>query len=674
MESAVVSDQLKGLLDGSEVRAAVFTTYTFEPEFFELEVIPLLLPGDTPYSTDIRVKEFQVRDALRQASLPLEVFYDLQMFRKEGQVSPAMEYLCHGVHAGNAAFHPKLILILAYSEEYKSEYLLVGAGSNNLSQAGWWDNIECQHWEQVWSGEVDKQFLKQLKKDVKVLAAEQHFTSVVEGSALEKIAVFLDQCSGTEDGKSADYYGLSDKSRFQSFMRSISNKRLTYTNWTLEIISPFFADDVDNNEHAFFYKLGVKEIHLLLPKDQEGRALCHQDYFNHIDAQDSIKWADWSDSTAKSLGIATQIYRRLHAKVYHFYNRKQAWVFVGSVNFTHKAMHDNVEAGFFVKLDHPSPLLQVKDVPEPLGFNPPVDEVPGSLSDTEELALPQIHLAYDWLQRSLTASTEPYFSYTIDILTPEGKPAIANWSITGANNSYEGEVDRLEQLLANGSLVNVLGSNTKTGEVFSPHTVMLQQTGWSHKPIDMPDLSAEQILAIYADMSPDRRQLLMMNAMVKKLVLAKEAGEITLLDEEIASEEFFSEYAEIFHAFRRLKRRLQEALDADNNSLVDYYLSGQGMDSLPTLIERASDDNECTVKPVTSYLLLLSAREIYQEREFLRRPLIKFKLKNLDKRIQRLKASERIQLEDNSPDRRKRFFLWFEEQFFKQYKTRAVTE
>lgn len=197
--------------------------------------------------------------------------------------------------------------------------------------------------------------------------------------------------------------------------------------------------------------------------------------------------------------------------------------------------------------------------------------------------------------------------------------------------------------------------------------MMLQQTGWSHKPIEMPDLSTEQILAIYADMSPDRRQLLMLNAMVKQLVLVKAAGEITLLDDEIVSEEFFSEYAEIFHAFRCLKQRLQEALEAENMALLDYYLTGQGMDSLPTLIERASDEDDTSVKPVTAYLLLLSAREIYQYKPLSKRPLIKKKLTALDKSIRALKASSRIQLEDNSSARRKIFFAWFERQFFEQY-------
>ena len=67
MEAAVVSDYVKVLLDECEVEAGVFTTYTFDPEFFELEVIPLLLSGNTPFSSDSRVKQFQVREKPRHS-------------------------------------------------------------------------------------------------------------------------------------------------------------------------------------------------------------------------------------------------------------------------------------------------------------------------------------------------------------------------------------------------------------------------------------------------------------------------------------------------------------------------------------------------------------------------------------------------------------------------------
>ena len=50
MEKAIASDQLRDVIAGRKIKAAVFTTYGFEPEFFELDIVPLLLPGNIAYS------------------------------------------------------------------------------------------------------------------------------------------------------------------------------------------------------------------------------------------------------------------------------------------------------------------------------------------------------------------------------------------------------------------------------------------------------------------------------------------------------------------------------------------------------------------------------------------------------------------------------------------------
>ena len=152
MERAVVTERLLELIAERDVRAALFTTYTFDPDFFELEVVPLLLNQISAYSEDDRVKRFMVRENLRDAGLPIDVYYDTPMFRKSGNCSPEMEYLCHGVNLGNRAFHGKVNMILVQDRATGKESLLLGAGSNNLSRAGWWDNIECQHWEEVKGG------------------------------------------------------------------------------------------------------------------------------------------------------------------------------------------------------------------------------------------------------------------------------------------------------------------------------------------------------------------------------------------------------------------------------------------------------------------------------------------------------------------------------------------
>jgi len=671
MDTQVVSDHLKDLLNDCEVKAAVFTTYMFDPEFFELEVIPLLLPGNTAFSSDARVKQFQVREALRESRLDLEVFYDLPIFRREGSSSPSMEYLFHGVHRGNNAFHAKVAMILVHDKKHDRDCLLVGAGSNNLTRAGWWDNIECVHWEAVWENEAPRVFFNQLEEDVTWLQSERYLEPFRSNSALDKIGAFLANCKTWTQAEKIAYYGLSDIGRrggFPAFIGKQARNLLNYNNWTLEIISPFFAENPENTEHEFFYKLGVKEIHLLLPMDQEGNALCQLEYFNHINEQQNIHWANWADHTATSLHLKGQYFRRLHAKVYHFYNKVQSWAFVGSINFTHKAMWDNIEAGYFTKLESSGPLLTRIKRPDSIEhFVKPIELTPGAMGELEDVNLPRIYLAYDWPEQRLTGVTELHRGYTINILTPEGNAAVNDWAITGTSRDYGGDVDALEKLLRNGSLVKVAGFNTRSGDPFITHTVMLMQTGWSHKPQSLPDLTPAQILAIYAEMSPEQRVQGITRGFVELLVLEGSAGDLMVPTDDFIVEQFFSEYAEIFHAFRRLKKRLAEAITAGNEPMVDYYLTGTGMDSLPTLLDCATRESS-TVSPVTSYLILLCVKEIYQQPDFAKYKLVKRQLSQVHKQIKAFKSPDMIKLVDYSDDKRKEFFNWFENQFFKTYR------
>ncbi len=60
-------------------------------------------------------------------------------------------------------------MILLWDKHTNEEVLLLGAGSNNLSRAGWWDNIECQHWEEIKNREVSRKIINFLKDDVDFL-------------------------------------------------------------------------------------------------------------------------------------------------------------------------------------------------------------------------------------------------------------------------------------------------------------------------------------------------------------------------------------------------------------------------------------------------------------------------------------------------------------------------
>lgn len=674
MDNAQISQYLEERLDGRRVKAAVFTTYTFDPTFFELDVVPLLLPTSGSFSIDERVKQYQVRESLREAELPIDVFYDQNIFRIQGESSPGMEYGCHGISEGNRAFHAKLSFLLVSNGSGQSDSLLVSAGSNNLTRAGWWDNVECQHWEEVGLSDGDEEFLRLLRSDLKYLQRKRVTQS--DGSAVAEIQRFLTSCVADSNATPIHYFGLSSPPRFMAFL---SDKiRQLQSPFELEIISPFFADDTRNTLHEAFRELGASHVRLLLPRDDKRKALCNIDYLAHIAHSDNISWADWVKTSADSLGVGKEPHRELHAKIFNFIASDEAYIFVGSVNFTYKALNENVEAGFLVAIEPESLLREISDdLPEVSHRS--LEPVPGESEDESRGLMPQISLTFDWLTKTLSGYVNAEFPIEIDLTGADGadSPAVQGWRLNDCFSDYSGNTEALEKVLGNGSLVLVHGRVCDSDELIAPHRVLLQQTHWSHKPQpELATLSPQQILAIYAGMSPERRQLLLTDARVKRLFELGERGETSLIEEEPLENEFFSEYAELFHAFRMLRRDLGN--DQSSPEKQDYYLTGTGVDSLPTLMNRAAavlkpDQNVCSpLHPVSAYLLLLSAKEVYLSAEFSGRPFVSQQLAYAETLLQQLRESTLIKLSSERESNRDRFFCWFERQFLQQFRVQEV--
>jgi hypothetical protein len=149
-----------------------------------------------------------------------------------------------------------------------------------------------------------------------------------------------------------------------------------------------------------------------------------------------------------------------------------------------------------------------------------------------------------------------------------------------------------------------------------------------------------------------------------------------MIEEAPLENEFFSEYAELFHAFRMLRRDLSNEQSTPKKQ--DYYLTGTGVDSLPTLVGRAAavlepaKEGDQPLHPVSAYLLLLSAKEVYRSDEFTNRPYVSQQLEFVESLLQRIRESKLIKLSSERETNRERFFEWFETQFLEQYRTEDV--
>ena len=655
----VISDKFQEIISGHLVQAAVFTSYNFEPHFFEVDVIPYLLNDSIPYSNDERVRKYQVMEALRDSELDIEVFFDQPVFGSSDQ-SPAMEYLFHGINVLPFAFHAKNIYLLIKDIKTGEKSLLVSAGSNNITRAGWWENIETQHWEIITPHTADRHFLNQLQSDMDWLKTNRNLQAT--DNAIEKIAGFLAECKSDNIASPIYYFGLEQNDFFAFISRHYADIPKN-TGWSLEIVSPFFANDPESLLHENFLEMGVQDITMLLPFDQDRKALCDLEYYETIRKASHVSWGQWCDKDKKLLGIndGDEQYRKLHAKVYHFYNKSESWIFSGSVNFTRNAIYNNVETGFLVKLPLNKPFLQPLSEKTDVVCLPELHE---QELEINKLGLNHfdIHLGYDWKEKKLQGITSNNSVLIINILNKEGQVVIDNWPIGEGENIYDGDKSLLEDLLKRTGFVTV---TTQVMESTIKQDICILQTGWSHKPVDIPDLSPTEILLIYVGMSEERRQILLMNAKIKSFLSQNLGGELNSADDEKTHRQFFAEYAEMFHAFRQFRIRLHKLLNDGGVKQLDYYLSGTGADSLPALIEKATAADLEKDNATTSYLLLLSVHEILSSPAFKSRVNVSESSAKVSKFITKLECSDLLKLEQGT--NRKKFFAWFRQQFLKAY-------
>jgi hypothetical protein len=127
----------------SELRALVFTTFTFDPGFFVDNVLPVALDlveadADLRRAKDRRATRARVGDSL--ASLPVTVFHDAFDQRQHGE---PWRYVRVPVAVPGRFFHSKLVLA-AGTLPGGEPAVLAMVSSANLTLSGWGRNAECR--------------------------------------------------------------------------------------------------------------------------------------------------------------------------------------------------------------------------------------------------------------------------------------------------------------------------------------------------------------------------------------------------------------------------------------------------------------------------------------------------------------------------------------------------
>lgn len=663
---AVLSEQIQEAVAGRPVKAAVFLTFQFDPGFFEEEILPVLF--DLPWSHVPKIRLVQIEEVLRQVN-HIAVYYDRAGLAAEA--NPAkLDHQRVGLTRSTGYFHPKNILLLLenFEGERYWQSLIVVTLSANLTRAGWWENVEVAHIEEI--GEGQKSTLREDLRDL-IERIKRADKTDREHPALDMIRSFLSYRVNKAKQRIRNKRWLPHFYTGQQPVPEFLQQFIQPHQFNLEIISPYFDDtDTANVPANLLNSLKPRETRLYLPEGKDGAALCRQQYFKAVE-QLRVKWGRLPSGPLRppQAEKGVQPYRFVHAKVYRFWNRNREILFAGSINLTQAAHQSarggNFETGILIEseayardwwlepLNHDRPTEFRIEKPEDTA----VDEVVGNLS-----------LRYNWVNEKLDyfweigRGAKPRWARVATQGVPRFtlEPIIADeWVELPAETA-----SIVKQLLKSTSLVEVIVDD---GSAFR---VLIEEEGMAHKPSILLTLSAEEILQYWSLLSPEQREAFI-NERSAQLA---EGTELTpSMPKLIAGNTMFDRFAGIFHAFGRLEHHIQEALENERENEAVYRLFGQKYDSLPSLIEKVAQDDKAD--QVNRYVTLLCARQLLQRLEKKYTNFLKDHQAELAQVNKQLSVVHQIQAGftfSSEPERHK-FFNWFERMFFMEIPVKEET-
>lgn len=662
---AVLSEHLQERLASRRVLAAAFATYQFDPDFFEKQVLPVLL--DVPVSHLSTVRLAQLEDAMRTLPGRIAVYYDCGGLQAQ-EGSARLDVQRTPIRHPTGVFHPKLALILAESWEANSEghrprVLIVAAMSANLTRAGWWENVEVCHVEEL--AENDK---TRLRDDLLRFLQDLRRRAPYENQhpSLDAIVAFV---RGTEQRmhRSVDDRLLphfyAGRSRLVDFLDETAGQRLRGA--CLEVISPYWDDANDSKPLLdLLERFEPRETRVLLPRATSGEVTCQKEMYRSVRGLKNVKWCHLPSELLRLGRHRDSGERFVHAKLYRFFHHtpKGEICFVGSANLT-SAAHSgkgNVEAGFLIEVDTPRrPAFWLEpEEHEAKAFVVRREDDASTRSGASRLLL-----RYRWDRHT----AEAYWDHTSPSpaleLRSKGVPLFELApQAGGAWTPLPPDVcNRLGVELERTSLLEVHGESER------PLTILVQEEGMGHKPSLLLQLSVADILRSWSLLTPEQRAaFLEAHAPAPDssddgidLVVARSL----LMDRPT----LFDRFAGYFHAFNCLDQAVRDAIEDGRDTEACYRLFGRKYDSLGTLMDRVRFGGSA-VDDVERYLLYLCAKQLVRD---LQRDCPEFadrqtrEWAQLDRRLAGFQDL-RDQLVAKDPTQMGPFLEWFERWFLRR--------
>ena len=676
LPEAVLSRRLAEAVGGRRVRSAVFTTFNFDPGFFELQVLPLLFSQS--FSQVDKVRLLQLEDALRDVD-HLAVYYDRGALSQDAE--PArLDYRRIDVRRATGVFHPKLAFLLVDEPEapgddahetHQYQSLVVVCLSANLSRAGWWENVECAHIEEIEDRDRApervpyRRDLLAILRRIRTCAAEDD-----DHRALDAVRAFLRQRVSTETFVNTSaggrwYTRLFGGAGGLDLANWLAELRLGHRDWNLEVISPYFDAHGAAPLKKLIEAIQPKETRVHLPRDADGSALVTADAYQATAELDGVRWAELPDEFTRRSGGASGerlVPRRVHAKTYRLWRRGGGdVVLVGSVNCTSPAHRHggtgNLEAAFLVDISN-------QKLPKRWWLKPLERDaerfVESAPDEADGLDHPPFGVAirYDWGEGTLAVRLEGEMALPIEAEEISGRRLftiergdVERWCVCDDNAAA-----RVGENLASSSFVVL-----RRGDAH--WRVLVREEGMAHRPSILSELSPDEILEYWSLLSAEERAAFIeRHAAFGEAIEGIPAAERNPLG---PGDTLFDRFAGVFHAFGCLRRNIEKALEDERHEEAEMRLLGAKYDSLPELLRKMLEREDGDA--VLGYVTFLTAKQLRdalykRDRQFFRdrKPLVR----QLDRLIAAgVKRRDEIFLSNDA--QAGAFLEWFEPVFLK---------
>lgn len=587
MKSCTISEGFQKAIDGRRVKRAFFSTYSFEPQFFELEVLPLLLDGPT-LSTDETIRYHQLASLMSDSRCRFAVAYDVDVFTP--QYAPRLEVDYVAMRVNGACQHAKIAVIEVENTDGTSSIVLA-AGSFNLTYAGWWTNIEVGHWVELSAISFPANIAGALNR---ALAFFQRQGIIPALAGLQ--ATVSGWMAGPDHPDCTFYFSGAGAGRhaFPDLLQPVGGGHV-------DIVSPFFSEQGDDPRVDAFLK-SFDTVALLLPKDETGTVQMTRAV--HAALSERVTWHGWhADMGIKNTSQPPGNFRALHAKIYS----GKGWLFVGSVNLSYKALHENVEAGFLLTNQ---PRLRLLAAGADADTFMPVDpvEAPGC---GDHPAMPPIQLIYHWQSDELHALSPDTGALTLY----DAEGACYGVYVLPAGVASVLDIPMIASQLKHSSLVTATW--TPPGQNASERrTLLVSQRQVYCRPTTLPALDVQDLLRIFQNMHPAARTALIATLAAQQARLDKSGLSSTeFLPPLPAAEQprsFFSEFSEVNGAFWNMRRALAQAKAEQQPDRLAYYLDSDQPDSLRGVARSLGATATHQISTIVKYLVLLSMDEILE--------------------------------------------------------------